>query len=444
MLLGNYSAVSVNWFRVRLLALFSVLLTWILSYIIGLLDTQYDDRASDRGWIVRLILTLLGYASVVFPSYILIRHVKRQKASPLDGWLGQLVNSLVFGDESEEAVKDSITKEKTPYQEATMLLFCFTGLQVSYLTWGILQERIMTIKYTGSDGVSEKFTDSQFLVFVNRILAFAISGTYLILQGRPAHRTPLYKYAYCSISNSLSSWCQYEALKFVSFPTQVLAKSAKVIPVMLMGRIVSQSTYKTYEYGAAILISIGMAGFLMGSSANKSDTVTTLSGVFLLCGYLVFDSFTANWQGTLFKQYKPSSVQMMCGVNLMSVIFTSASLIQQGGFSYSLQFALKYPPFIMDCLLTAVTSATGQLFIFLTISHFGAVVFTIIMTIRQGLSILLSVVRYGHPITVMGVIGIVTVFIGVLLRTFYGYDDKKKTREIQKSSLAKAGDVLSV
>ena len=35
------------------------------------------------------------------------------------------------------------------------------------------------------------------------------------------HRTPLYKYSFCSVSNTLSSWCQYEALKFVSFPTQV-------------------------------------------------------------------------------------------------------------------------------------------------------------------------------------------------------------------------------
>jgi len=32
---------------------------------------------------------------------------------------------------------------------------------------------------------------------------------------------PLYEFVFCSLSNVISSWCQYEALKFVNFPTQV-------------------------------------------------------------------------------------------------------------------------------------------------------------------------------------------------------------------------------
>ncbi len=43
----------------------------------------------------------------------------------------------------------------------------------------------------------------------------------LLLNRQPRHRAPLYKYSYCSFSNIISSWCQYEALKFISFPTQV-------------------------------------------------------------------------------------------------------------------------------------------------------------------------------------------------------------------------------
>jgi hypothetical protein len=89
----------------------------------------------------------------------------------------------------------------------------------SYSNWWlfILYNR----EYADSDK-TERFTDSQFLVFVNRILAFLFSGIYLLLTHQNIHRTPLYKYSFCSVSNTLSSWCQYEALKFVSFPTQVL------------------------------------------------------------------------------------------------------------------------------------------------------------------------------------------------------------------------------
>ena len=53
------------------------------------------------------------------------------------------------------------------------------------------------------------------------------------------------------------------------FFLQVLAKSAKVIPVMLMGKLVSRTQYKNYEYATALLISIGMTAFLLGSSEGK-------------------------------------------------------------------------------------------------------------------------------------------------------------------------------
>lgn len=49
----------------------------------------------------------------------------------------------------------------------------------------------------------------------------------------------------------------------------MLAKSAKVIPVMLMGKLVSRTQYKNYEYATAVLISVGMTAFLLGSDDGK-------------------------------------------------------------------------------------------------------------------------------------------------------------------------------
>ena len=78
------------------------------------------------------------------------------------------------------------------------------------------------------------FKDSQFLVLVNRILAFVFALMAMLLteySGQAKSRkllrnkayliAPLYEFMFCSLSNVLSSWCQYEALKYVNFPTQV-------------------------------------------------------------------------------------------------------------------------------------------------------------------------------------------------------------------------------
>lgn len=42
-----------------------------------------------------------------------------------------------------------------------------------------------------------------------------------LLFRQPLHVPPLYVHSFASISNTISSWCQYEALKYISFPTQV-------------------------------------------------------------------------------------------------------------------------------------------------------------------------------------------------------------------------------
>lgn len=113
----------------------------------------------------------------------------------------------------------------TAVRDCVLVCYCFVGLMGSYLTWGLLQERIMTQSYVNAEGKHKFFKDSQFLVFSNRALAFCIAAAYLITKKQSRHRAPLYKYSYASLSNIMSTWFQYEALKFVNFPTQVLAKS---------------------------------------------------------------------------------------------------------------------------------------------------------------------------------------------------------------------------
>lgn len=122
---------------------------------------------------------------------------------------------------------------KNAFWRYMKLLFCFTGLQVSYVLWGLVQEFLMTQDYAFG-----KFKSSSFCVFGNRFLALLISLGIVMFKKwsspAPLKEAPFYYYAPASISNTLSSWAQYEALKFLSFPTQTLSKSCKIIPVMLV------------------------------------------------------------------------------------------------------------------------------------------------------------------------------------------------------------------
>ena len=339
--------------------------------------------------------------------------------------------SVEEGGIKASSAKDDAASPSSFSKTTLKLLFCAAGLQVSYLTWGVLQERIMTRDYKEhmADGTVHdiKFANSQFLVFVNRVLALTVAATYIVFTRQPRHTAPLYKYSYCSFSNIMSSWCQYEALKFVSFPTQVLCKASKIIPVMIMGKIVSKKVYPYYEYVVAVLLSAGVSLFLLSAdpSGKRTTAATTLSGAIILLGYMAFDSFTSNWQSELFTTHKMSSMQMMFGVNLFSCLLTMWSMIEGGNFLSALWFMLSHPEFAFHALLLSIMSATGQLFIFYTIQSFGPIVFTIIMTTRMMLSILLSCILYNHPLSAQAVFGVLVVFVALFLRVYARYRTSK-------------------
>ena len=61
--------------------------------------------------------------------------------------------------------------------QAKSLLGNVIGLQVIYLVWGVLQERIMTQDYDG-----EYFRGSQFLVFGNRVFALVVAMLLVIFR----------------------------------------------------------------------------------------------------------------------------------------------------------------------------------------------------------------------------------------------------------------------
>uniref|UniRef100_A0A182P071 Adenosine 3'-phospho 5'-phosphosulfate transporter 1 n=1 Tax=Anopheles epiroticus TaxID=199890 RepID=A0A182P071_9DIPT len=416
------------------------------------LSQLIDQKSKEYSWLLRLLVNLFGYLCIFVPGVLIYKYAKRTKYIDRSerSHLSALVKFCFSGSGSDSLDRPldgpsgggkGATSKRTTAQECALLCYCLVGLMGSYLTWGVLQEKIMTQEYEGPEKRKSHFKDSQFLVFSNRVLGFMITAVYLVAKRQFRHRAPLYKYSFASFSNIMSAWFQYEALKFVNFPTQVLAKSCKIIPVMIMGKIISRNKYEFYEYLTAVMISVGMIFFLTGSTdESKSTAMTTLTGVLLLTFYMIFDSFTSNWQGELFKSYSMSSIQMMCGVNLFSTLFTGASLAMQGGFYSSLVFAVDHPKFVIDCVVLSISSAIGQLFIFYTIATFGAVVFTIIMTLRQAFAILLSCLIYQHRISFLGVVGVLIVFLAIFLRVYCNQRLKAiKQRHLQNAQAGISG-----
>jgi len=290
----------------------------------------------------------------------------------------------------------------------------------------------MTTRYSNG----ELFNSSRFLVFANRIIALLVCIPILWWQqsrpGAKPHKLPLYHYSYCSVSNIVSSACQYEALKFVSFPTQVLAKACKMVPVMLMGYAVSGKRYKLAEYVVAVGVTVGVVLFKLNEANDAPVRGTQAVGILLIVLYMVADSFTSNWQGKIFSDHEVSSMQMMCVVNLFSSAFTAASIFVGMEVGYVVHFLTSAPELMGHVMLMAVCSAIGQLFIFYTIKAFGPLVFATIQTVRQFLSVILSIIVFAHPVNAGECLGIAIVFASLGAQIAWKANERRN-REPRKS-----------
>lgn len=292
-------------------------------------------------------------------------------------------------------------------------VFAVAGIMTTLVIYGVLQEKIMRVPY-GPE--KEYFKYSLFLVFCNRITTSAVSaGALLASKKALAPVAPVYKYCLVSVTNILTTTCQYEALKYVSFPVQTLAKCAKMIPVMVWGTLIMQKRYKRLDYLWAVLVTMGCSVFILFPSDGDISPYnrgreSTVWGVSLMVGYLGFDGFTSTFQDKLFRGYNMEIHNQIFYTTLCSCVLSLTGLVLQGQLLAAADFLYRHNDCLYDIALLSTVATASQFFISYTIRTFGALTFATIMTTRQLLSILLSCLWFAHPLSPLQWVGAVIVF----------------------------------
>jgi solute carrier family 35 (UDP-galactose transporter), member B1 len=323
------------------------------------------------------------------------------------------------------------------------------------LTWAVLQERITTTTY-GSKSAPEKFTYPVFLNTIQSTFA-ALSGlTYLYAAtshphkpGRPAPIFPTRKILapllLVSITSSLSSPFGYASLGYIDYITFILAKSCKLLPLMFLHLTIFRKSYPVYKYLVVALVTLGVAIFTIhhpstaskAAKHNSKNSATSLSsnkttwGLFLLGINLLFDGLFNSTQDYIFTAFKPySGPQMMCAQNILATLLTTSylllspilaptplgtalSLPQRDELREALAFVSRHPSVGYDVLAFSICGAFGQVFIFHTLATFSSLLLVTVNVTRKMLTMVLSVLWFGHRISGMQWVGVGLVFGGI-------------------------------
>ncbi|XP_057534573.1 UDP-galactose/UDP-glucose transporter 5-like [Amaranthus tricolor] len=307
-------------------------------------------------------------------------------------------------------------------------VFAVAGIMFTLVIYGVLQEKIMRVPYGQNQ---EFFRYSLFLVFCNRLATSAVSAASLVASKKALDPVaPVYKYGMISVTNILTTTCQYEALKYVSFPVQTLAKCAKMIPVMVWGTLIMQKRYKGFDYMWAVLVTIGCSIFILypaGDDINpyKKGRESTIWGVSLMVGYLGFDGFTSTFQDKLFKGYNMEIHNQIFYTTLCSCVLSFTGLILQGQLLAAVDFIYRHHDCLYDIVLLSTVATASQFFISYTIRTFGALTFATIMTTRQLISILFSCLWFVHPLSPLQWLGAVIVFGSLYAKSFLRSNTQK-------------------
>ena len=307
-----------------------------------------------------------------------------------------------------------------------LLLFytCFAGIFFSYLTFGFIQEKIQKSEYENA----EKFTYILTLVFFQSIfsciLGFLICSAYNVWDN-PSPKSYYMGCSFCYLSAMLAS--NY-ALNWVSYPTQVIGKSCKPIPILILTTILAQRSHHFIRWISSFLMVAGVILFHLFKPGKEID-YSMSPGDFLIVTSLMFDGFTASFQEVINKEYKTNSYLLMYQLNKWAVIFLFPFVLFVEG-SSAYQFMIRNPQVLPLIFGFSFTSAIGQIFIYLTLTNFGPLTLSLLTTLRKFFTVLGSVVIFGHTLSNLQQLSVLVVFTGILMDNFGKSSISEKDKEI--------------
>lgn len=391
------------------------------------------------------------------------------------------------------------------------------GIYTCYLAYGIFQEDLYKKQEDGS-----YFASTAFTLFVqclgNALVAFVIDVVQKHRAGPPAPKGdeklegtavavsgtaggmgvmvpppvpgpfPGWFYTMQSFTVAraafvyvMAMFLSNEALQYVSYPMQALAKSCKMIPVLMGSMIILKKRYTMVKYVCVFLMTAGITLFQFskpGGGKRKNAAGQGVNddsvGLLLLFLSLCMDGVTGPYQEEI--KHRLNQMEQMMVNNLWGALFMLCISLGMGQFfsavrrgtrergggcegqgggevplcditthahspicyaSFTLSplpplqvtYCTTHPHVVQALFWFSLCSAAGQIFIFYTLRTFDSLTLSTITTTRKFFTIVASVFFYGHVLADMQWVAVLVVFSGIILEVVEGERDKKRKRE---------------
>lgn len=276
----------------------------------------------------------------------------------------------------------------TNYSQTAQFSICTFAVFVFFILYGYMQELIFTID--GFKPFGWYLTLVQFFFYT----LFGLTEKYL--QGVGSRKIPIKTYALLALLTLGTMGCSNSSLAYLNYPTQVIFKCCKLIPVMIGGIIIQKKLYGVLDFCAASLMCVGLILFTLADSMVVPNF--NMTGVIIISIALLCDAIIGNVQEKSMKSHGATNVEVVLYsysiglAYLFAFMFVSGDLFK-GYVFFSEDSLVKYG----YAFVFSLTGYLGIQIVLTLVRTCGAFVAVTVTTCRKAVTIIFSFLFFSKP-----------------------------------------------
>ncbi|CAB3365111.1 Hypothetical predicted protein [Cloeon dipterum] len=237
------------------------------------------------------------------------------------------------------------------------------------------------------------------------------------LKRESSRRIPMKTYFVLALLTLGTMGFSNSSLGYLNYPTQVIFKCCKLIPVMIGSVLLQSKRYGFLDVSAVMCMCVGLVFFTLADS--QVSPIFDVIGVVMISCALLCDAVIGNVQEKSMKSYKASNTEVVLYSYAIGFAYLFIILALTNNLFAGVAFFAKHP--VETYGYAFIFSATGYLGIQIVLTLVrtcGALAAATVTTARKAVTIALSFFAFTKPFTIQylwaGCIVVLGIYLSVL------------------------------
>ncbi|XP_049860628.1 adenosine 3'-phospho 5'-phosphosulfate transporter 2 [Schistocerca gregaria] len=288
------------------------------------------------------------------------------------------------------------------------VVICSVGVFGFYLLYGYLQELIFTL-----DG----FKPYGWYLTLVQFAYYTVFGFVETSVKNVTRKIPIKTYLLLAMLTLGTMGFSNSSLGYLNYPTQVIFKCCKLIPVLIGSILIQHKRYGLLDFAAAGCMCLGLTLFTLADS-QVSPKFSVL-GVCMISCALLCDAAIGNVQEKSMKQYKAANSEVVLYSYSIGFLYLLSVMFFTGDLHKGINFCSEHPLETYGyALLFSVSGYLGIQIVLTLVRTSGAFAAATVTTCRKAVSIIISFMFFDKPFTFQYVWSGMLVVLGIYINVY--------------------------